>query len=1581
MSSKSATRSAAKLARADAQRIFDTLPATFQGSVVGNVYQQAIRHLNDEGMAPLEPLIALLFPGTPPAQARRELSTRYINRPPTSADGRVLLQLRMSRANAQAATPGTVWFEAQATLNPADFTPDNPTYTAKTFVEMQATRATGQQIGQALEAVRLAPEVAREMPRPLKIKPTRARSDDVRLAMAETALSDYPARRTLHGLRKGPESGHFEHSAALRVEGMDAGREELDLPGVDHAKPGNASNATRRMAAAPGTTVNCLDAMLQWAAAQGEPSHPQHRLLALLGDYGTGKTSHCFQFTRVLNGGVAHEAWMPHPQAPTKPSTFPEALYIDLAELAGNTNLAALSLPDILTVVLNKAAAGEGSVEDDDVQALVQRARAGSLIMVFDGLDELLKNDRSVLHKVFDQLLKVLEPSKAQKEKGQPSLARVIVSCRTHYFRDVEDQHGFFNTRQRGVARAGDYLCLNLLPWTAANITSYLGKRLPPAEAAELLHIINTTYNLQELASRPVLLAMMSEQLGNLLRLRDAGEPITAARLYDITVSEWVQRDSGKHRLAAQHKAVLMGALAAAMWSEGVEAWSAEQLDRWLLHTAQMLFPQRYAIEQAEAIQDDLRTATFIVRPDAQRFSFAHRSFLEYFLARFVWDALALCEMDALSDADLRHLLPTRALNAEAQLFLKEICANQLRRLGTASMRKRALPLVHALQTAPGHAPGTEPLSASQRANLWQLVMDFDVTGETAQVMSLQAAPPVFAAATQALPLNLSGLDFADQQWKEQDFSWLPPLDLRGANLLKLRARHVRFGRVLCGATTNWGQALLRYCDTAGIEWGASDRGGLIVRNEKAEARSPKFLALKVKGRKRGPPVAQPQSETSAQASAVVAIPGPWTLPAPRCISHIVAFHPQGHQVLTGGGDKTARLWDCATGQELRRFGGEGKGHDDRVTSVALHPQGHQVLTGSDDKTIRLWDCATGQELRRFGGEGKGHDGSVTSVAFHPQGHQVLSGSDDKTMRLWDCATGQELRRFGGEGKGHDGSVTSVAFHPQGHHVLTGSSDDTARLWDCATGQELRRFGGGGKGHDNWVTGVAFHPQGPQVLTGSHDSTARLWDCATGQELRRFGGTDRGDGKRHDGWVMSVAFHPQGHQVLTGSNDDTARLWDCATGQELRRFGGTDRGNGKGHGNSVTSVAFHPQGHQVLTGSHDETARLWDCATGQELRRFGGEGKGHGGSITSVAFHPQGHQVLTGSNDTTARLWDCATGQELRRFGGEGKAHDRMVTSVAFHPQGHRVLTGSRDNTSRLWDCATGQELRRFGDEGKGHGRSVTSVAFHPQGHQVLTGSHDETARLWDCATGQELRRFGGEGNRHGGSITSVAFHPHGHQVLTGSNDTTARLWDCATGQELRRFGGQGKGHNDWVRAVAFHPQGHQMLTGSHDKTARLWDCATGQELRRFGGEGKGHGRSVTSVAFHPQGHQVLTGSYDETARLWDCFTGQELRRFEGEGKGHDGHITSVAFHPEGDCILTGSSDGSARLWSGIDSPDQPYTTCRLFVHGAHGPSTAEFDVHGNLLDFDDEAIDTWLFTLAHGKPEPLEMAPTSTSS
>ena len=80
------------------------------------------------------------------------------------------------------------------------------------------------------------------------------------------------------------------------------------------------------------------------------------------------------------------------------------------------------------------------------------------------------------------------------------------------------------------------------------------------------------------------------------------------------------------------------------------------------------------------------------------------------------------------------------------------------------------------------------------------------------------------------------------------------------------------------------------------------------------------------------------------------------------------------------------------------------------VNSVAFSPDGKTLASGSEDATIKLWDVASGKELRTLAG----HSGCVDSVAFSPDGKTLASGSDDSTIKLWDVASGKKLRTLAG---------------------------------------------------------------------------------------------------------------------------------------------------------------------------------------------------------------------------------------------------------------------------------------------------------------------------------------------------------------------------------------------------------------------------------------------------------------------------------------------------------------------------------------------------------------------------------------
>ena len=155
--------------------------------------------------------------------------------------------------------------------------------------------------------------------------------------------------------------------------------------------------------------------------------------------------------------------------------------------------------------------------------------------------------------------------------------------------------------------------------------------------------------------------------------------------------------------------------------------------------------------------------------------------------------------------------------------------------------------------------------------------------------------------------------------------------------------------------------------------------------------------------------------------------------------------------------------------------------HEGPVDAAAFSPDGKTVLTGGDDRTARLWDVATGQPI----GQPIRHEGVVTCVAFSPDGKTILTGSSGQDGAALGCRH-RPTRRIAlpAWGRGH-GAWRIV---PTARPLLTGSADNMARLWDAATHRPI----GQPFVHQTVVESVAFSPDGKSLLTGSWDDGAAL---------------------------------------------------------------------------------------------------------------------------------------------------------------------------------------------------------------------------------------------------------------------------------------------------------------------------------------------------------------------------------------------------------------------------------------------------------------------------------------------------------
>jgi WD40 repeat protein len=193
------------------------------------------------------------------------------------------------------------------------------------------------------------------------------------------------------------------------------------------------------------------------------------------------------------------------------------------------------------------------------------------------------------------------------------------------------------------------------------------------------------------------------------------------------------------------------------------------------------------------------------------------------------------------------------------------------------------------------------------------------------------------------------------------------------------------------------------------------------------------------------------------------------------------AFSFDGNRVITST-SREAVLWQWRTGERLTTFTSSPEERAVNlfiaIIGVDLSPDASRVVTAHYDQHARLWDAATGAQLRALE-----HAGIVYKAVFSYDGAQVITASGDGHVRVWDTVTGGLLHELVGPSR----QLRCAAFSPDGRWAAAGDDEGGVTIWNVADEQVAAVL----QQHTETVMSVVFRADGAALLTASDDGTAK----------------------------------------------------------------------------------------------------------------------------------------------------------------------------------------------------------------------------------------------------------------------------------------------------------------------------------------------------------------------------------------------------------------------------------------------------------------------------------------------------------
>lgn len=572
-------------------------------------------------------------------------------------------------------------------------------------------------------------------------------------------------------------------------------------------------------------------------------------------------------------------------------------------------------------------------------------------------------------------------------------------------------------------------------------------------------------------------------------------------------------------------------------------------------------------------------------------------------------------------------------------------------------------------------------------------------------------------------------------------------------------------------------------------------------------------------------------------------------------------FNPEGNLLASGGNDNLVKIWDLASGKELRTL----TGNDGRLVKVSFAPfviNDKQVVAGLNyNDQLNVWDVKSGVNISSFAAQA-----TCESFDFCLDGKFIVFYDPESNLVIADPLTGESTKKIPVPG------LIRFAVHASGKRLVYLDYQGKMISIDLQTGNELTS-------HQLFpefqfpVTKLVINPVGNLLAVAFTDNSVYTFNLETGKPYHIF--------KGHGNRVKDLCFDKIGEQLLSIDHDKQLIKWSIiqkkkVLQRETNIFG-------------AQCIAMHPK-EAFYAYAEYKTIRYCTLSDGEEQKSISSRGN----SIHSMDYAQNDKYLATSASDISVKIWDLSRLKIDHTVQG--------FFPVKFTPDGNSLVCMGTGSTLFVYDAATGEKKRELPTDGE----LIQNLSFSSDGNYMAGAGFLGVIRIWNMQNGKIEKRFEG----HAGGIYGTVFSPDGKLIASAGLDQTVRVWDVKSGKEIKTLSGQ----QVLVSDVDFSPDGKRLAACGWDKKIYVWNTET-WELERVI---EGHVNSIHALDFNATGKYLVScagnntvSEADNSIRVWESASGKLICKFDNP----TGQINQVLFDDKNDLIYSSGNDGYVKIW------------------------------------------------------------------